>query len=405
MSQTTPPEADVPRPRGRAASRQIIVTVAFTFCAYLTVGMPLGVLPPFVHQTLGFSAVLAGLAVSVQYLATVVTRAPVGRMTDTVGPKKMVLFGLCFCTASGLFTMLGALARPHPTLSLALLLIGRLCLGAGESGVSTGCLTWAIGRVGPMHSARIISWNGIATYGGIALGAPLGVVIQSVAGFWSLGLVMAAIALIALPVAARGPVTRLVRGPQLPFRSVLGRVLPHGIAIALGSIGFGAIASFVTLFYAGRGWGHAALALSAFGGFFILSRLLLVSSIARIGALRMAMLCFLAEGAGLLVLGVAWSPAIAIIGAALTGFGFGPIFPALGIEALERVPATSRGAALGVFSVFLDLALGVTGPAAGFIQASFGYSAIYLFAAAAAVAGGGIMIALGGMVRPTPRLP
>ena len=387
--------AETPRLVARAVSGQIVATVVFTFVAYLVVGMPLGVLPPFVHGTLHYSSVLAGLSVSVQYLATFVTRAPVGRMTDTVGPKQMVIFGLCSCALSGVLTTAGGLLPGHPALSLTLLLVGRLFLGAGESGVGTGAIGWAIGRVGPLHSARIISWNGVATFAGIAIGAPLGVTIQSLWAFWFIGCAMVAAALLVLPFAASGPVTRLVRGAQIPMRRVFGRVLPHGIALALGSLGFGTIASFITLFFASRHWGHAAIALSAFGGFFILSRLLFVASIARQGGLRIACVSFVGEACGLLVLGLSPTPLVAIVGAAVTGFGFALVFPALGVEAFQRVPTSSRGAALGVFSVFLDVALGATGPLAGLLVGFSGYASIFLIAAVAAIAGGGITVALG----------
>jgi MFS family permease len=397
MSDAIPPS----RPGAGRAARQIIATVAFTFVAYLVVGLPLAVLPPFVHGALHYSSVLAGLSVSVQYLATFVTRAPIGRMTDTVGPKQMVIFGLTCCAVSGVFTTLGGLCASHPSVSLTLLLVGRLFLGAGESGVGTGAIGWAIGRVGPGHSARIISWNGVATFGGIAIGAPLGVTIESLGGFWLIGIVMVAGGLLVLPLAAASPATTLARGPQIPMGRVFGRVLPHGAALALGSLGFGTIASFVTLFFASRHWGHAAIALSAFGGFFILSRLLFVSSIARQGGLRIACVSFLGEAGGLLVLGLSASPFFAIVGAALTGFGFALVFPALGVEAFQRVPATSRGAALGVFSVFLDVALGITGPLAGLLVGVYGYPSIFVIAAVAAVAGCGITVALGArLARP-----
>ena len=388
-------QAETPRLVARAASIQIVATVVFTFVGYLVVGMPLGVLPPFVHGTLHYSSVLAGLSVSFQYLATFVTRAPVGRMTDTVGPKQMVIFGLSSCAMSGVFTAAGGLASGHPGISLTLLFIGRLFLGAGESGVGTGAIAWAIGRVGPLHSARIISWNGVATFAGIAIGAPLGVTIESLWGFWFIGCAMVAAALLVLPFAAFGPVTRPVRGTQIPMRRVFGRVLPHGMALALGSLGFGTIVSFITLFFGSRHWGHAAIALSAFGGFFILSRLIFVASITRQGGLRVAFVSFVGEACGLLLLGLAPTPLLAIVGAAITGFGFALVFPALGVEAFQRVPSSSRGAALGVFSVFLDVALGATGPLAGLLVGVSGYTSIFLIAAVAALAGGGITVALG----------
>lgn len=396
MTVTTSTAAPAPhRASSRAAARQILATVVFTFVAYLVVGLPLAALPPFVHDRLGYSSVLAGLSVSVQYLATFLTRAPVGRMTDTVGPKQMVLFGLLSCAGSGLFTTLGGLLAHHQAASLTLILIGRLCLGAGESGVATGAISWAIGRTAPSYSAKIISWNGVATYGAIALGAPLGILIENLAALWMIGIAMILLPLIAYPFAARGPVTKRVRGEQLPMKSVLGRVLPHGIALALGSLGFGTIASFVTLYFANRHWDGAALAVTAFGVMFIVSRLIFVSSIAREGALRVSFFSFLIEGAGLLTLTLAWSPVIATIGAAITGAGFALIFPALGVEAFNRVPPTSRGAAIGVFSVFLDVALGLTGPVAGILVGFYGYASIFLVAAFAAVVAAVMMLGLG----------
>jgi hypothetical protein len=41
----------------------ILSTVAFTFIAYLTIGLSLAVLPGFVHNRLAFGAMLAGLAI------------------------------------------------------------------------------------------------------------------------------------------------------------------------------------------------------------------------------------------------------------------------------------------------------------------------------------------------------
>jgi MFS family permease len=404
MTETASMPAPTPRGAGgRAVLRQILATVIFTFAAYLVVGLPLAALPPFVHSKLGFSSVLAGLAVSVQYLATFITRAPVGRMTDTVGPKQMVLFGLLCCAGSGIFTTLGGILQHYPPVSLTLILIGRLFLGAGESGVSTGAIAWAIGRTSSAHSAKIISWNGVSTYGAIAVGAPLGIVIQNLFAFWTIGLVMIAVPLLAYPFAMKGPAIHRTRGEQMPMKSVFGRVLPHGIALALGSIGFGTIASFVTLFFAARRWPDAALAVTAFGMLFILSRFMFVGIIAREGPLRVALYSFAVEALGLFMITFAVSPLIATIGAAVTGFGFALVFPALGVEAFNRVPPTSRGAALGVFSVFLDVALGLTGPLAGLLVGLYGYAAIFLIAACAAVIGGIIAIVLGArLTRPRP---
>ena len=70
-----------------------------------------------------------------------------------------------------------------------------MALGFGESWVGTGSATWAIARVGPLHTARVISWNGIATYGALALGAPLGVLLEK---HWSMGALGGAVLLLGL---------------------------------------------------------------------------------------------------------------------------------------------------------------------------------------------------------------
>jgi MFS family permease len=164
-------------------------------------------------------------------------------------------------------------------------------------------------------------------------------------------------------------------------------VLPHGLGLALGSAGFGSIATFVTLYYAARHWPNAALSLTVFGTLFIGARLLFANMIKTYGGFRVAIVSFAFESSGLLLLWLAPVPHVALVGAALTGFGFALIFPALGVEAVALVPPASRGAALSAYSVFLDLSLGITGPLAGYIAGAFGYPQVFLFAAAAAAAG------------------
>jgi len=63
-----------------------------------------------------------------------------------------------------------------------------------------------------------------------------------------------AVALLAILFALPRPKVKASKGKPMPFRAVLGRVWPYGMALALGSAGFGVIATFITLFYADKGW-------------------------------------------------------------------------------------------------------------------------------------------------------
>jgi hypothetical protein len=196
-----------------------------------------------------------------------------------------------------------------------------------------------------------------------------------------------------------------VRGAHLAFSSVLGRVLLHGLGLSLSTVGFAAIASFTGLYYASRDWDDPALALILFGSCFIVTRLLLAGTINRWDGFRVAMVSFMVESGGLFVLWSARTHDVALAGAALSGCGFALVFPALGVEALKTVADQNHGAALGVYTAFLDLAMGITGPMAGFIVGRFGYSAIFLYGSGAAGCGFVLTVLLYHLVRePRARL-
>jgi MFS family permease len=373
---------------------QVVSIVLFTFIGYLNIGIPLAVLPGYVHTDLGFGAVTAGLVISVQYLATLLSRPYAGRIIDNLGSKKAVQYGLAGCGLSGVLMLLAALTQSWPMLSLLAIFLGRLVLGSAESLVGSGSIGWGIGRVGAANTAKVISWNGIASYGALAIGAPLGVLLVDALGLWSMGASIILLAALGMFLTLKKPAAPIVHGERLPFLHVLGRVLPHGMGLALGSIGFGTIATFITLYYASHSWPNAVLCLSLFGASFIGARLLFGNFINRLGGFRVAIACLSVESLGLLLLWLAPTPGLALAGAALTGFGFSLVFPALGVEAVNLVPAASRGAAVGAYSLFIDLSLGITGPVAGAIAAGFGFASIFLFAALAALSGLGLSIYL-----------
>ena len=56
------------------AVSSILGYVYFTFVCYLSIGLPLAVLPAFVHLRMGMHAALAGLVISIQYIATFLSR-------------------------------------------------------------------------------------------------------------------------------------------------------------------------------------------------------------------------------------------------------------------------------------------------------------------------------------------
>ncbi|OLS62350.1 MFS transporter [Pseudomonas putida] len=388
------PAAPSASPSSLSVTLQILSIVFYTFIAFICIGLPIAVLPSHVHDVLGYSAVVAGLVIGIQYLSTLLSRPMAGRLADSLGTRRTIAYGLFGIAFAGLLTWASALVISLPLLSLVLLLVGRVLLGIAQGLIGVGTLSWGIGQVGAEHTARVISWNGIASYGAIAIGAPVGVILAGETGFWSIGLALTALAVIALLVISSQPSLPVVRGERLPFWAAFGRVAPCGLALTLASIGYGTLTTFVTLFYLERGWSGAAWCLTAFGLCFIVSRLLFVNAVNQWGGYRVAIACMAVETLGLAFLWLAPSPALALVGAGLTGFGLSLVYPALGVEAIKQVPPTSRGAGLGAYAVFFDLALAIAGPVMGFVAAHLGYAWIFCVAALLSLVGVGLVLVL-----------
>ncbi|MFG1174785.1 MFS transporter [Erwiniaceae bacterium CAU 1747] len=363
---------------GLCLNLRIISVVIFNFASYLTIGLPLAVLPGYVHDVMGYSAFWAGLVISLQYFATLLSRPHAGRFADLWGPKKVVIFGLSGALVCGLCYALAALSSAVPLLSLLLLCLGRMVLGVGQSFAGTGATLWGVGVVGSLHIGRVISWNGIFTYGAMAIGAPLGVAIYLSGGLMLLAAIVMAIALLAIVLALPRPAVKTSKGKPLPFRAVLGRIWGYGLILAMGSVGFGVIATFITLFYQDKGWQGAAFTLTLFSVAFVGTRMLFPNAINRHGGLNVALVCFAVEALGLLMVWGAWEPWMAKVGALLTGAGFSLVFPAIGVVAVNVVPPQNQGSALATYTAFMDLALGITGPLAGLVMSFAGVPVIYL---------------------------
>ena len=383
-----------PHVSSMAITLQIVSIVFYTFIAFICIGLPIAVLPGYVHEQLGFSAVVAGLTIGSQYLATLLSRPMAGRTCDTVGTKRAIVYGLAGIFFSGLLTLLSAFLESWPLLSLAVLIAGRLLLGVAQGLIGVGTISWCMGKVGTEHTARSISWNGIASYGAIAIGAPLGVVMIDAWGFASLGIALSVLAAGALLLIRNKPSVPVIRGERMPFWSVFGRIAPFGASLCLASIGYGTLTTFIALYYVNRGWAGAAYCLTVFGVCFIVARLLFISSINRFGGYRSAIACMSIETLGLALLWFAPSTAVALVGAGLTGFGLSLVYPALGVEAIKQVPGSSRGAGLSAYAVFFDLALAIAGPLMGAVALNLGYSWIFFCAAGLSVSGLGLTVLL-----------
>ncbi|CAB3751271.1 arabinose transporter [Paraburkholderia humisilvae] len=373
-------------------ARPSLAVIAMLFCGYLAVGLPLPVIPLFVHDKLGFSNLVVGLVIGIQFLATVLTRGYAGHVTDHQGGKRAALQGAALSALGGLLYLAAAIAGLAPATRLGIVIAGRLVAGLGESQFVTGCVSWSIASVGPQRAGMSMSWTGIAMFAALAIGAPVGMSL-----YQRLGLPVAMAACIVAPLLAicmaLGATSYVSPGGhRLPFYRVISQIWREGLGLMLQGVGLSGLTAFASLYFAMRGWGHAGLVMTAFGIGFILTRITLGHLPDRIGGYRVALWSLAIEAVGQAVLWAAPHESVALAGAFVTGLGCALIFPALGVEALKRVLPANRGSAMGAFVAFLDIAYGIAGPTAGLVAGQFGYAAVYLLGMASALLGAGLVL-------------
>lgn len=373
-------QAEVPDHSTKNTNLTIISYVAFTFLGYFTIGLTLAVLPEYLHGHLAFSTMIAGIVISLQYVATFLFRGFGGKIVDKRGPKPAVMMSMAGFILSGFLLLAVAFLKEYRIASLILLVIMRLVTGFSEGLVGASPINWAIFKVGSAHTAKAISYNGIGNYGALAAGAPMGVIIANTFG---IGYIAFFIILIGIAgfIYANTKTNIIGSSKEAPqsFLNVLKKVTPYGLCLAAGGIGFGAISTFITLYYSYLHWSGAVLCLTLFSTMFVLGRLIFANAINKYGGMKTAIVCLAMEVIGLSIIALSINPAFTFIGAGIAGFGFSLVFPALGVEAVRLIPASSQGAALGNYGLFIDLSLGVTGPLLGAISTGFGMDYLFPF--------------------------
>ncbi|TFW08145.1 MFS transporter [Oxalobacteraceae bacterium OM1] len=370
----------------------LLPILVLTLIVFMVTGLAMPVLPLHVHDGLGMGTVMVGLVTGAQFAAALVSRVWSGHVSDTHGAKRAVVIGMVAAVAAGLVYSVSLRVTAAPVLAACILLAGRALLGGAESFIITGTLSWGLALAGPKNTGKAIAWIGMAMYVAFAIGAPIGTALYARFGFGAIALATSAFPLagLLLVVPLRAPAPSGQVRPS--FTRIVSAVWMPGVGLALASLGFGAITTFISLLYSTRGWDAAWLAFSGFSGAFVIARLFFGHLPDVLGGARVALVSLLLEAAGQTLIWTAPGPVLALTGAVLTGFGYSLVYPAFGIEAMHATPPESRGLAMGAYTAFLDLALGVSGPVLGWIASGAGIASAFL--ASALMVLGATMIAV-----------
>ena len=356
----------------------LLPIMGVVFVAFLVIGLAMPVLPLHVHDGLGLGTFVVGLVAGSQFGASLISRPWAGHYSDGRGAKRGVIAGLLAAAASGLLYLLSLGFSESPLTSVAILLLGGALLGAAESFIITAAVSWGLALADSRSPGKVIAWVGSAMFAAFAIGAPAGSALYAAYGFAAIALATAAAPLATLLLVAPLPAVAPVQRARSSFTAVVGAVWVPGFGSALGSVGFGAVTTFVALLFAIRGWPNGWLAYTAYAVAFILARVFFSHLADAIGGAKVALVCALIEAVGQALIWLAVRPEMALAGAALTGFGFSLVYPGFGVEAVRRVPAQSRGLAMGAYTAFLDLAQGLASPALGLIATGGRLNVLFL---------------------------
>src|SRR6267378_2616916 len=169
----------------------------------------------------------------------------------------------------------------------------------------------------------------------------------------------------------------IITGAQSWGLAILGVQNTSKVLAWVGSAMFGAFA-------AGAPIGTALYARYGFTGIALATALLPLATLALVAPLRRIPSTARVRTGLLKVMDAVWVPGV---GSALSsvGFGYSLVYPGLGVEAVRRVPAQSRGLAMGAYTAFLDVALGFGTPALGLLASTAGLGAVFVASAVAAL--------------------
>lgn len=351
---------------------------AVTLLGLLAIGVTLPVLPLYVTGPLDAGNLEVGVVTGAFAITGLASRPLAGHLADRRGRKLIVAVGaLLSAIAAALYFVPAGVPG---------LIVARLFLGAGEGMVYTAGSAWVVDLAPAHRRGQVIGLYGLSIWGGLALGPPIGDLILRASSFELVWAFAAAAPLVGMMIALRLPSSfRPREDADFERRLVSHEALGPGVGLALAIVGYAAMAAFVVLHLDAQGIGHGAEVFTAFAASVVAMRIIGSGIPDRVGPVRSAAVAGLIEAGGLVMIAIAGELAAALVGAVAMGAGFSLLFPSLALVVINRVPEERRAVAMGTFTAFFDLGVGVGAPMVGAAAAFGGYEAAFALAAACAL--------------------
>lgn len=262
----------------------------------------------------------------------------------------------------------------------------RLLFGIGEAAAFVGLAT-AIQDLAPDdRRGEATSYFSVATYGGVAIGPPLGQYVLDRGGYDSVWLAAAGVVVIGMvlglgtpsgiPASARAhgaPDDEAHATAKSQRRAALHpAAIRPGLAVAAALVGYSGFVSFVALYVEDEGIVSPGVVFSTYAVLIVVFRLLAAKVPDRFGAIRVSAVSVLSLASGLLVMAAVPNGVGLFAGVVLFAFGMALNFPALLALVVNQVGPADRTYAVASFSVFFDIGFGLGGPLVGAVVALTG---------------------------------
>jgi MFS family permease len=367
----------------RLLSLPFMLVTAATLAYFFGVGATLPVFPRYVEEALGGSAVGVGIVVGAFGVTAVVLRPLAGRWSDRSGRRWLLVAGAAVVGVS--------VAGYHVAANVPVLVLMRLVTGAGEAAFWVAAAA-VVGDLAPAERrGEAVSLFSLALYGGLAIGPLVGEALFVRWGFGPVWGVSAAACLVAAAVATATPETRpeevAAAGSGGAGGFVHRRAMLPGAALAAIIWGLAAYTTFMPLYAVDVGLSGSRYLFLLYAGIVLVIRSAGSRLPDRLGPGRAGSLSLSATAAGLLLIAAWTSPAGLYAGTALFAVGQGLGFPALMTVVVNSALPAERGAAVGTFMAFFDLAFALGPITLGWVAHGAGYGGVFVASAAITLLG------------------
>ncbi len=359
-------------------TRDLVLIILVNLCVFTNHIMSLSTFP-FYIQELGGSEAVSGACATLFSLVAVVVRPFVGWWLDNGARRAVLIIGL-----------LGLALAPAgyvavPMLSVAL--VFRMVHGAALSFSNSTTATVASDVICRPRFAEGMGFFGMATALASAIAPALGLELMGF-GFNVLYGAAAVISLVALALFlfVRSPKPQVEKRP-LSIAALINRdSLPATATMLIFMFTFGALENFVAIYASANDLPSASIFFLIMAVMLLLVRVFLGRLVDEKGEAFFVYSGNVAMIVALLLLAFAPSAATFYIAAALAGYGFGGLEPALQSMAVHTATNETRGSANSTFLCGYDIGYGLGGGIAGVLITSVGYSSMWALVSLACVA-------------------